>query len=186
MNKYPSWLNILVLVIFFAGALLALPNIFGSVPAVQLADTEGAAYPPAKVDEIVGVLSDDNISPEAGYIEDGRVVLRFDSVEDQEAAGKILRDRYRSLASVATTLTPKLPAWVRDTGLRPMSLGLDLRGGVYFLLEVDMETAISSRLKAYQESFQSLLSDSDVRPFRVEDPVDGVLLIRECATPKTC
>ena len=178
MNRYPSWLNVLVLVIFIAGALLALPNIFGSAPAVQLADTEGAAYPPAKVDEIVSALSDDNISPEAAYIEDGRVVLRFDSVEEQEAAGKILRDRYRSLASVATTLTPKLPAWVRDTGLRPMSLGLDLRGGVYFLLEVDMETAISSRLKAYQESFQSLLSDSDIRPFRVEDPVDGVLLIR--------
>jgi len=75
------------------------------------------------------------------------------------------------------TLTPALPAWARDVGLSPMSLGLDLRGGVYFLLEVDMETAVASRLKAYQEDFQDRLRDADIIS-RVDDPADGVVQVR--------
>jgi preprotein translocase subunit SecD len=177
MNKYPTWLNVLVLVIFLTGILLAMPNIYGSVPAVQLADTEGDAFSEARMEEFVLFLSDSDLVPEAAYLDDGRAVLRFDSVEDQLAAGDLLRDRYRNMASVALTLTPKLPAWLRDIGLSPMSLGLDLRGGVHFLLEVDMETAIESRLKTYQQDFLDRLRDERIIA-RVDDPAQGVLLVR--------
>ena len=177
MNRYPTWLNVLVLVIFLTGVLLALPNIYGSVPAVQLADAEGDAYSEARVEEFVLFLSDSDLVPEAAYVDDGRAVLRFDNVEDQLKAGDLLRDRYRNMASVALTLSPKLPDWLRDMGLSPMSLGLDLRGGVHFLLEVDMETAIESRLKTYQQDFLDRLRDDRIIA-RVDDPAQGVLLVR--------
>jgi len=177
MNKYPSWLYILVLVIFLTGILLALPNIYGSVPAVQIADAEGDAYSEPRVDEFVELLSDSDLVPEAAYLDDGRAVLRFDSIEDQLQAGEILRGRYRNMASVALTLTPKLPGWLRDMGLNPMSLGLDLRGGVHFLLEVDMATAVDSRLKTYQQDFLDRLRDERIIA-RIDDPNQGVLLVR--------
>ena len=177
MNRYPTWLNVLVLVIFLSGGLLALPNIYGSVPAVQLADTEGEDFTDARVEEFVKTLGELDIVPEAAYVHDGRAVLRFDSVEDQEAAAELFRERYRRMASVATTLTPALPEWVRNMGLSPMSLGLDLRGGVYFLLEVDMDTAVESRLKNYQESFLDALRTERIIS-RVDDPADGIIMVR--------
>ena len=92
MNKYPWWLNTLVFVILLAGCLLALPNIYGSVEAVQIATNDGSAFEEAKLDEFVRVVEGAGITPEAAYLQDGRVVIRFDSTEDQESAGQRLRE----------------------------------------------------------------------------------------------
>ena len=163
MNRYPVWLNFLVLAALLLGALFALPNIYGSAPAVQMAETSGAEYGEGKVGEVVQALGAADIVPEAAYLEDGRVVLRFDSVEDQLAAGDLLGREYAGQAGVSLTLTPRLPAWVRGLGLSPMSLGLDLRGGVHILLEVDMETAIASRLALYEQDIASRLREAGIR-----------------------
>ena len=176
MNKYPWWLNTLVLVILMAACLLALPNIYGSVEAVQIADADGTAYGEAKREEFVRVVESAGIKPEASYLHDGRVVIRFESTADQETAGERLRSQYSRQANVATTLTPKLPKWVRDLGLSPMSLGLDLRGGVYVLLEVDMNTAIESRMMLYEQDFDERLREAKIR-HRV-DLTDRVITIR--------
>ena len=163
MNKYPLWLNALVLVILMAGCLLALPNIYGSVDAVQIADNDGGAYDQAKLEEFVRVVEAAGVQPEAVYLQDGRVVMRFVSGEDQSKAGERLRGQYQREANVALTLTPRLPDWVRGLGLTPMSLGLDLRGGVYVLLEVDMNTAIDSRLALYEQDFEDRLRAARIR-----------------------
>jgi len=163
MNRFPAWLNTLILVILLAGCLLALPNIYGSVEAIQIAATSGDPYEETDVDRFVNIAERAGVTPEAAYLQDGRVVLRFDSVEDQEAAGERLRAELDRVASVATTLTPKLPEWVRELGLAPMSLGLDLRGGVYVLLEVDMDTAIDSRMALYEQDFEDRLRDAGIR-----------------------
>ncbi|HLU06594.1 MAG TPA: protein translocase subunit SecD, partial [Woeseiaceae bacterium] len=163
MNRYPTWLNFLVLGILLCGIVLALPNVYGTVPAVQVASIDGSDFGDAKVEEVVDLLQRQDIAPEEAYVEDGRVVVRFHSVEEQLAAGDFLRERFDQQASTALTLAPKLPAWVRALGLNPMSLGLDLRGGVYFLLEVDMETAIDSRLALYQQSIGTILREERVR-----------------------
>jgi preprotein translocase subunit SecD len=163
MNRYPAWLNFLVLIILLGGFVLALPNIYGTVPAVQLANVDDSDYDDAKVAEVLELLQREELVPEDAYVEDGRVVLRFHQVDEQLAAGDFLRERYDQQASTALTLTPKLPAWVRALGLNPMSLGLDLRGGVYFLLEVDMETAIASRLTLYQQDLGDSLRDARIR-----------------------
>lgn len=163
MNKYPLWLNALVLVVLMAGCLLALPNIYGSVPAVQIADNDGGAYDQAKLDEFVRVVEGAGVTPEAAYLQDDRVVIRFVSGEDQTIAGERLRSQYQREANVALTLTPQLPEWVRALGLTPMSLGLDLRGGVYVLLEVDMNTAVESRLTLYEQDFEDRLRAARIR-----------------------
>lgn len=167
MNKYPGWLNALVLVILLAGCLLALPNMYGSVPAVQIADNDGVAFDDARLQEYVEAATEIGVTPEAAYLQDGRAVLRFEKDVDLALVGEGLKARYGRTANVAQTLTPKLPGWVRDFGLNPMSLGLDLRGGVYVLLEVDMDQAVLSRLQSYEQDFSDRLRSAKIR-HRVE------------------
>ncbi len=176
MNRYPSWLNALVLAILLAGCLFALPNIYGSVDAVQVADGDGANYDAAQLAEFVRVVEGAGVTPEAAYLQDGRAVLRFDSSEDQAKAGDRLRSQYSREANVALTLTPKLPDWMRKFGLHPMSLGLDLRGGIYVLLEVDMTTAVETRMSLYEQDFSDRLREARIR-HRI-DLEDQMLTVR--------
>jgi preprotein translocase subunit SecD len=176
MNRYPTWLNLLVLTILVTGTLVALPNLYGSVPAVQLAQADGAPFTQERVDRVEQVLEVAGIKPEATYIQHGRVVVRFHSSDDQGKAGDLFRDSFSSDSNVAFTLAPKLPAWIRNLGLNPMSLGLDLRGGVYVLLEVDMDSAVESRLAAYEQDFGDRLRDARIRN-RV-DINDGQIFVR--------
>ncbi len=163
MNKYPYWLNILVLVILMTGMLLALPNIYGSSPAVQVADKNGVAISEDRLEEFVRVVENTGATTEASYLKKGRVVIRFTSARDQGMASKVLRENYSREFSVAPTLAPRLPDWVRGLGLNQMSLGLDLRGGVYVLLEVDMDTAVNTRLGLYRQDFDDRLREARIR-----------------------
>ena len=176
MNKYPSWLNILVLVILVTGIFLALPNIYGSSPAVQMADKNGISITQYQLDEFVRVVENTGVVVDAAFLKDGRAVVRFNSVNDQDTASSVLRENYAREFAVAATLAPRLPEWVRGLGLDPMSLGLDLRGGVYVLLEVDMDTAVNTRLSLYQQDFEDRLADEHIR--RRVDLNDGVITVR--------
>jgi len=176
MNKYPVWLNTLVVVAILAGIFFAMPNIYGSAPAVQLADADANPITETQLSNFVRSLESDGVTPEASYIVDGRAVIRFDSVDDQQRSGERLRERYEQDTNVALTLAPRLPEWVRDLGLSPMSLGLDLRGGIYVLLEVDMDTAISKRMESYQQDIDERLRNERIR-HRV-DLSNGTITIR--------
>ena len=181
MNKYPGWLNALVVIIFLTGLLLALPNIYGSAPAVQLSGSDGAQFSEERLGQIEQTIENAGITAEAAYLKDGRAVLRFANVEDQHNAADRLRERYKRNTSIALTLAPKLPVWVRDLGLEPMSLGLDLRGGVYVLLEVDMNTAVESRMTTYQQDIDDRLRDARIR-HRVD--LNGPLITVRLQTPE--
>ena len=176
MNRYPTWLNLLVIGILALGALLALPNIYDSAPAVQLSEVDGKRFDDGMVDQVVRALNAEAIAPKESFIEDGRVVVTFDTEDDQQQAGNLLRDRFSSVANVAFSSAPELPPWIRTLGLSPMSLGLDLRGGVYVLLEVDMDAAIASRMQTYSQDFADRLREERIRS-RAE-VVDQILLVR--------
>jgi preprotein translocase subunit SecD len=176
MNRYPGWLNLLVLVILMTGLLLALPNIYGSTPAIQLSDLNDQEMTETRLEQIVQTLDNADVATEAAFINDGRVVLRFDSVTEQKAAEERLRARYEREANIALTLAPKLPEWVRNLGLAPMSLGLDLRGGVYVLLEVDMATAIEKRMESYELDFDGRLRDADLGRHRVDRTAEVITI----------
>jgi preprotein translocase subunit SecD len=180
MNKYPAWLNMLVLVILVTGLLFALPNIYGSAPAVQLADADGNAITEQQLESFVRTLDGADITPEAYFLKDNRAVIRFVDEEDQQVAADRLRARYGQDTNVALTLAPRLPDWVRNLGLDPMSLGLDLRGGVYVLLEVDMDTAVGNRMQGYEQDLDDRLRDARIR-HRV-DVNNGIITIRLTST----
>jgi preprotein translocase subunit SecD len=176
MNKYPAWLNALVLIILIAGILLALPNIYGSSPAVQLAEKNGNDVTQENLDEFVRVVENQGVEPEAAYLKDGRAVIRFTNGAQQSTASSALRDNYVRDYGIAPTLAPRLPNWVRSLGLNPMSLGLDLRGGVYVLLEVDMDAAVQTRLGLYQQDIEDRLADERIR--RRVDLNNNVITVR--------
>jgi preprotein translocase subunit SecD len=163
VNRYPAWLNTLVLVVLMTGLLFALPNIYGSAPALQLADADANPVTEQQLENFVRTLEGDGITPEAFYIKDDRAVIRFLSQDDQQRAADRLRARYGQDNNVALTLAPRLPDWVRGLGLNPMSLGLDLRGGVYVLLEVDMDTAIGNRMLGYEQDFEDRFREARIR-----------------------
>ncbi|MCH8100351.1 MAG: protein translocase subunit SecD [Proteobacteria bacterium] len=163
MNKYPTWLNMLVLTVVAVSCLLALPNLYGRADAVQVAANDGIAFEQESLDNYLRVVENAGITPEAAYLANGQIVMRFDSVDDQEKAGASLRERYSRVANVALTKAPKLPTWIRKLGLHPMSLGLDLRGGVYVLLEVAMDDAIDTRIKLYEQDFDDRLREAKIR-----------------------
>ena len=176
MNRYPTWLNLLVLGIVVFGSLLALPNIYGSAPAVQLSDVDGKPFDDGMVGQVLTALQAEAITPKESFIEDGRVVVTFASEDDQQQSGNSLRDRFSGVANVAFSSAPELPSWIRSLGLSPMSLGLDLRGGVYVLLEVDMVSAIDSRMQTYSQDFADRLREERIRSR--PEVVDQVVLVR--------
>jgi preprotein translocase subunit SecD len=163
MNKYPSWLNLTVLIVFLAGIFLALPNLFGTSGAVQVAVEGEGQVTETMLAEYVRVIESSDLDVAEAWLSGGRGLLRFEEPGDQQVAADMLRERFEPDVTVALTLAPRMPAWMRNLGLKPMSLGLDLRGGVYVLLEVDMATAISNRMQAYQQDFIDRLRDARIR-----------------------
>ena len=163
MNRYPAWINLLVAASVAVGLLFAAPNFFGDDPAVQISHSDGSALESPESDRYMQLLKDSNIEPKSAYVDDGRVLIRFDLVDDQLKASDLLRQELGGGYVVALTLAPRTPDWMRALGLRPMSLGLDLRGGVHFLFEVDMDAAIEQRLESYAEDFSRLLREERIR-----------------------
>ena len=163
MNRYPAWINLLVAASVAVGLLFAAPNFFGDDPAVQISRSDGSALGSPESDRYMQLLKDSNIEPKSAYVDDGRVLIRFDLVDDQLKASDLLRQELGKGYVVALTLAPRTPDWLRALGLRPMSLGLDLRGGVHFLFEVDMDAAIEQRLESYAEDFSRLLREERIR-----------------------
>jgi preprotein translocase subunit SecD len=163
MNHYAAWKNLLILGVVLLGLFIAVPNIFGDDPAVQVSRDSGSALSEIEVAEVRLGLNDAQLDYQNMYVEDGRVLVRFPSVEEQLRASDSLRESLGKAYVVALTLAPRTPDWLRNLGLRPMSLGLDLRGGVHFLFEVDIEAAIEQRLKQYESDFDKLLRENRIR-----------------------
>jgi preprotein translocase subunit SecD len=183
MNRYPWWKNALVSLVMLAGLIVALPNIFGEEPVLQISLATGSKLGEGEIEEVRRVVASAGLQTSAVEADDGRVVVRFASVEDQLKAGDKLRDALGKAYIVALTLAPRTPAWLAAIGLKPMSLGLDLRGGVHFLFQVDMETAIRQRLDRYATDYSKILRDArirrnvrvdgDVVRVQVPDPADA-------------
>jgi len=165
MNRYPTWLNLLVVLILVTGTFIALPNVYGTAPAIQLVRTDGEAFRENRIERVEQALEIADIQADEIFMQHGRVVVRFEAGDkvSQEQALELFRDRFSSDSNAALTDAPRMPAWLRNLGLSPMSLGLDLRGGVYVLLEVDMDSAVESRLNAYEQDFVDRLRDERIR-----------------------
>jgi preprotein translocase subunit SecD len=163
MNRFPLWKNLIVVVALAAGLLIALPNLFGEAPAVQVGLANGEALTDSGIERVEQVIASQQIEGAVPYVDNRRLMVRFPSVDIQLKAADSLRAALGKDYVVALTLTPNTPAWLRALGLRPVPLGLDLRGGVHFLFEVDIATAIRQRLDSYAGDFNKLLRDNRIR-----------------------
>ncbi len=162
MYRFPLWKHLLVLVVILIGLLFALPNAFGEDPALQLAREDRGAMDDIATQRVLGILSAADVEVAASHIEEDRLVIRLPSVDLQLKARDALLDAASSEFLVALTTAPRMPAWLRNMGLRPMSLGLDLRGGVYFLYEVDVQGAVTQMLERLDRDFRTLLRDERI------------------------
>ncbi len=163
MNHYPVWKNLLILAVILIGAVIAIPNLFGDDPALQVSRDSGSAMTELELNQVSLALDEQKVSYKRLYEEDGRVMVLFDAVEEQLRASDSLRASLGKAYIVALTLAPRTPGWLRVMGLKPMSLGLDLRGGVHFLFEVDIEGAVEQRLKQYEADFDKLLRKNRIK-----------------------
>lgn len=163
MNRYPLWKNLLVAFVVALGALVALPNLFGKAPSVQVSRDDGQALAEITIEQIQGLMADADLAGLDSYLEDGRLLVRFDDVQEQLRTSDMLRENLGKNYVVALTLAPRTPAWIRAIGLQPMSLGLDLRGGVHFLFEVNLEAAIKQRLEILSDDLSRQLRRERIR-----------------------
>ena len=164
MHSYPAWKIWLVFIALAAGSLLALPNLFGDAPALQLSRNDRTAVTESGKEQILATLQAQKLSPESAYLEGDRLVLRFANVDAQLKARDVMQDAGGREYLAALSHVPRTPAWMRSIGLQPMSLGLDLRGGVHFLYEVDVKGAVTQLLVGMERDYRQLLRNERI-PF---------------------
>lgn len=151
LNKYPLWKNLMVALFALFGFVYAIPNLYPDDPAVQItAAKAGADTSQAIVDTALAALKEAGIETKDSELDERSALIRFKSGEAQVAALSVVRDAlqktYPGTYVVAMNLAPTTPEWLQKIGAAPMRLGLDLRGGVHFLMEVDMDRAVDTRL----------------------------------------
>ena len=186
MNRYPLWKYLVIGVALLIGALYALPNIFGEAPAVQVS----AAKPTVKVElatqaRVEKILADASIPSTGMFFERtgnvGSVKVRFDSTDIQLRAKDLLQQKLNSdpndpSFTVALNLLSNTPHWLSSINAMPMPLGLDLRGGVYFLLQVDMQGAVQKKVLAIAGDIRSQLREKNIRHQGIERGNESVTI----------
>jgi len=177
INKFPAWKNLLVVAVLSAGVFLALPNLFGEDPAVQVGGTERAELTEDARERILRILEEEeDLVPHRFGMEGDQYVLRFTAGEEQERARTRLTAELGRDFQVAIYQAPAMPDWMRELGLRPMNLGLDLRGGVHFLLQVDMDAVVEQAVERFDGNIRSLLRDERIRYTGIEREERGLLV----------
>jgi preprotein translocase subunit SecD len=177
MNQYPAWKYALILVILLVGGLYALPNLFGEDPALQVTSARGFALPETIEGTIEETLANDGITFKNSERVGNRMLYRFGSSEDQLAGSAALRQALGEQYVVALNNAHATPTWLRVIGGKPMTLGLDLKGGVHFLMQVDMDTARSQQLDRYVDDLRAALRDERIRYVSVRREGGGVLAL---------
>ena len=163
MNQYPTWKNLLVLICVIVGIGFALPNFYGEDPALMIAKENGLTFSEQEIKDIDKFLNEDNSAFKSIEGKDGDVLIRFDTVEDQILASDKVRAFLGRFSTVALSFAPNVPGFIDALDMKPMSLGLDLRGGVYFQFQVDLDAAVQQRLDQYVTDINKELIDQRIR-----------------------
>ena len=184
MNRYPLWKYIVIAAALLIGGLYSLPNFFGEAPAVQVS----SAKPTIKVDlatqaRVEKILSDDSISNTGMFFEAtghvGSIKIRFNNTDIQLRARDLLQQKLNADQTdpnytVALNLLSNTPGWLNAINALPMPLGLDLRGGVYFLLQVDMKGAVQKKVTSLAGDIRSQLRDKSIRHQGIDRSPDSL------------
>ena len=162
--RYPAWKYLLILVVLVISTLYALPSLYPDEPAVQISGAKaGTQIDQSIVQKAEQILKAANISSHDNSFTNNAALLRLDSSEAQLKAKEVLRRELGDDYVVALNLAPTTPEWLQKIGAKPMKLGLDLRGGVHFLLEVDMDKAISQRMETSATDLRRQFRDNKIK-----------------------
>lgn len=166
LNKYPLWKYLLILAVLVVGAIYSVPNLYPDDPALQIsASSTERTVTPADVQRVNAALAQAQLAVKSSDVNESgsRVLIRLMRADDQLPAQEVVRRTLGDDFVVALNLAPTTPQWLRKLGASPMKLGLDLSGGVHFLLAVDMDKAVDARLKVYDNEVKTLLRREKVR-----------------------
>ncbi|AOA59276.1 protein translocase subunit SecD [Acinetobacter larvae] len=162
--RYPAWKYILILVVLVVSTLYALPSLYPDEPAVQISGAKaGTQIDQSVMVKAEKILKQNQITAHDSSFNNNAALLRLDSTDTQLKAQEILRQALGDGYVVALNLAPTTPEWLRKIGAKPMKLGLDLRGGVHFLLEVDMDKAIAQRMETSATDLRRLLRTHKIK-----------------------
>lgn len=162
MYQFATWKYGLVIAVLVLGTVFALPNVFGLDPALQLSRADRQVMDAVAEQKILDLLKAQGVTPSADYLKDGRLVLRLASEADQAKARNVIQGTTAGEYTVALSKVSSMPEWLRVTGLKPMSLGLDLRGGVHFVYEVDTAGAVTQALQSLERDVRTTLRNERI------------------------
>lgn len=162
----------MILGVFLISLIYSLPNLFGEDPSVQVSSTSSLTQEQAS--KVESTIKTSGVTSKAFEFKDGRILVRFKNTDDQLKIADLLRDQMGSDATVALNLAPTTPTWLQNIGADAMYLGLDLRGGVHFLLEVDMDAAVKQAEERYSEDLRLAMRDKKIRYLSVSKDTDYI------------
>jgi preprotein translocase subunit SecD len=178
MISYARWKIVLVAVLGVLGIFLALPNLFGEESALQLA-RDRAVVTPGDRENVELLLKDKGIVPDGAFLDQGRLTLRFTSKQDQLKARDAITDARPDQFTIALSQASRVPEWMRNLGLNPLKLGLDLRGGVYLVYQVDVQGAVKQDLDRREQDFRASMRTAHVpyQDVQVDYPTNRVRVL---------
>jgi preprotein translocase subunit SecD len=178
MIAYPRWKIALVAIVLTLGIFFAVPNLFGEENALQLARDRAAVLDSDRV-AVVQILKDKGVAPTGAFLDQGRLTLRFASKQDQLKARDLINEARPNQFTIALSQASRVPEWMRNLGLTPLKLGLDLRGGVYLVYQVDIQGAVKQLLDRHEQDFRASLRNARVayQDVQVDYPANRVRVL---------
>lgn len=163
LNQNSIWRYLMVVVVLAVALIYALPNIYPNDPSLQISGTRGAEISAEKVTQLEQALTAQNIAFKSVVLNKGQILARFNNTEDQLKAREVVSAALGDEVVSALNMAPATPAWLDAIGAAPMKLGLDLRGGVHFLMEVDMKTAMDKNINDLVQVYRTDLREVKIR-----------------------
>ena len=164
MNKFSISQYLIILFVLLLGFTYALPNLYPTQPSIQVAYTDsGKSADQILLNELEGLLDENNIEPLEVFLRDNKIVIKLESLDDQLDSKTILQNKLLDRVIIALNLEPSTPDWLKDIGGQPLKLGLDLSGGVHFLLEVDIDTAQQGRLELLLDTYRKTFKEDRIQ-----------------------
>ncbi|WP_028916063.1 MULTISPECIES: protein translocase subunit SecD [Pseudoxanthomonas] len=177
MLEFPRWKYLVILAVLVLSTLYALPNVFQSDYAVQITGNRGAPLDDALKARVSGYLQEAGVQPRSVAVENDSLLVRVADADAQTLAADTLRGQLGENYTVALNLASNVPDWLERLGARPMVLGLDLQGGVHFVLQVDQKAALEKRIDAYVEDVRVTLRDNRIRYTAVDRRADHSIAV---------
>ena len=164
VNKFSIYQYLIIFIVLAVGSFYALPNLYPTQPSIQVAYTDTAkSADQALLVELEEILDNSDTVYEDMFLRENKIVIKFNDVDTQLSSKTVLQNALLDKVIIALFLEPSTPQWLKDMGANPVKLGLDLSGGVHFLLEVDIDTAQQGRLELLLDTYRKSFAEDRIK-----------------------